>query len=169
MKNKTLRLLLSIVFLGSLLVTLAIIMRSRESLRNTLPLNQVWTFQADDRILATPIMIEDQIIFRTANNIYSISAVNGSLNWEIAARASDMTINVNDIGKPLVGNSKFLISEEQENSINIYSTKTGERIWSVEGQVNFINAPIEIVDNIMAVARHDGNLVVYDLSSHQKL
>lgn len=164
MKNKTTSLLLLIVLLGYS----SVIACSAESSNDNLPLNEVWTFQANDRILATPILINDQIIFRTADKIYSISALNGSLNWEIAARASTITINVNLIGKPIVGNSEFLVSEEQDNSIGIYSTKTGEKIWSVEGQINDINA-LEIVDDIMVVARHDGNLEVYDLASQQKL
>ena len=168
MKHKTVILLLSAVFLGSLIAIFAATTGSRESASNTLPLNEVWTFQTDDRILSTPIEIDDQIILRTADKIYSISAVNGSLNWEIPARASDITINVNHLGKPIVGNSKFLISEERDNSVGIYSTKTGEELWTVEGQLNFINA-LEIVDDVMIVARHDGNLVVYDLTSHQKL
>lgn len=168
MKNKIVRLLFPIVLLGCFVAILAALTRSAETSSDTLPLREVWTFQADDRILATPILIEDQIIFRTADKIYSVSAVNGSMNWEISARASDITINVNHIGKPLVGNSKFLISEEQENSISIYSTEIGEKIWIVPGQVNFINA-LEIVDDVMIVARHDGNLVVYDLTSHQNL
>jgi outer membrane protein assembly factor BamB len=113
-------------------------------------------------------LIGDQIIFRTADKIYSISAVNGGTNWEISARASDITINVNHLGKPIVGNSEFLVSEEQNNSIGIYSTNTGKKIWNVDGQVNFVYA-IEIVDEVMIVARHDGNLVVYDLTSHQEL
>lgn len=170
MKNKTIGLLLPIAFLTCLIVVLAVFTtRLREPSTNTLPLNVVWTFQADDRILVTPILIDDQIIFRTADKVYSISAVNGSINWEIAARASDIAINVNNTGKPLVGNSEFLVSEEKDNSIGVYSTKTGERIWAVEGQINSINAPPEVINNIMAIARHDGNLVIYDLISHQKL
>jgi outer membrane protein assembly factor BamB len=168
MKNKTIGLILPILFLGFFGAILVAITRSTESSNDRLPLNEVWAFQADDGILATPILIDDQIIFRTADKIYSISAMNGSMNWEAAARASDITINVNIIGKPILGNSRFLVSEEQDNSIGIYSTKIGEKLWTVAGQVNDINA-LEVVDNMMIVARHDGSLVVYDLISRQEL
>jgi outer membrane protein assembly factor BamB len=168
MKYKTVKLLLPIVCLGFFVAILVAFARSAKSSSDKLPLNEVWTFQADGRILATPILIDHQIIFRTADKIYSVNAINGGANWEITARASDITINVNLIGKPIVGNSKFLVSEEQNNSIGIYSTKTGEKIWTVEGQVNFINA-LEVVDDSMIVARHDGNLIVYDLTSYQNL
>jgi outer membrane protein assembly factor BamB len=171
MRNKTITVsvLFSIILLGSIVAIWLLIPRSAKSPNDTLSLDEVWTFQANSYILATPILIDDQLIFRTADKIYSINAVTGNTNWETTARASDITINVNYIGQPIVGNSKFLISEEKYNSIGIYSTKTGEKLWTVEGQENIINAPIEIVDNIMIVARHDGNLVVYDLSAHKKL
>lgn len=164
MKNKTIRLLLLTLLPGCLVVSFVIITRFRESPKNTLLLNEVWIFQAGERVISTPILIDDQIIFQTANKIYSINAVDGSAIWEIAARASDITM----LEKPLIGNSKLLVSEEQGNSIGIYSTKTGKKIWSVDGQLNFINA-LEIVDNVMIVARHDGDLVVYDLTSRKKL
>lgn len=168
MKNKPIGLLLPIVFLGAFLAVFMAMARSAGSSNDLLPLNEIWTFRADDRIIATPILIDDQIIFRTADKIYSISAVNGNLIWEATAKASDITINVNIIGKPIVGNSKFLLSEEQGNSIGIYSTKTGEKLWTVEEQINDINA-LEIVDDVMIVARHDSNLIIYDLTSHEKL
>jgi len=168
MKNKTIILLLAFVCLGFFVAILVALARSAESSSDKLPFDEVWTFQADDRILATPVLVDDQIIFRTADKIYSINALNGSVNWEIASRASSTTINVNLLGKPLVANSKFLLSEEQDNSIGTYSTKTGEKLWTVEGQINDINA-LELMDDVMIVARHDGNLVVYDLTSHEKL
>lgn len=169
MKNSTIKLLLPIVFVGCFLVVLVALVFSGESSSDTLPLKEVWTYQAVDRIIATPILIDDQVIFRTANTIYSISVANGSMNWEITSEASVTTINASFHGKPVVGNSEFLLSEEQNNSIGIYSTETGDRKWTVAGEVNFINTPIEIVDDIMIVARHDGNLVVYDLTAQQKL
>lgn len=166
MKNKTVGLLLPIAFLGYLItIFVAITTGARESSRNTSPLNEVWTFQADGRVLATPILIDDQIIFRTKHKIFSISAVDGSKYWEITASASNMMLNT----KPLVGNSKFLISEEQNDSISVYSTKSGERLWFIGHQPNSINTPVELVDDIMVVATHDGDLAVYDLTSQHEL
>ena len=149
----------------SALVALA---RSAETSRAKLPFDEVWTFQADDHILAMPILFDNQLLFRTADKIYSISALDGSLNWEIDSRASFTTISVNLLGTPLVANSKFLLAEEQDNSVSIYATKTGEKLWTVDGQINDINA-LELVDDVMIVARHDGDLVVYDLTSHEQL
>jgi outer membrane protein assembly factor BamB len=172
MKNKTTGLLLSIILLATfaaIFVAVKYFARSSNGKLPLLSLNEAWSFQADDPIVSTPILIDNQIIFRTADNIYSLNTIDGKMNWEIAARASEMTINMDFIRKPIVGNSKLVISEEQENSISIYATKTGEKIWTIEGQANMINAPLEIVDDIMVVTRHDGNLVVYDLTSRQKL
>lgn len=168
MKNNAIKLLLAIACIGFFVAIFVALARSAESSNDKLPFEEVWTFQSDDSILATPVLIDDQIIFRTADKIYSISALNGSVNWEIASRASSTTINVNLLGKPIIGNSKFLLSEEQDNGVGIYSTRTGKKLWTVEGQINDINA-LELVDNVMIVARHDGNLVVYNLTSHEKL
>ncbi len=168
MKTKPIKLLLLIIFLGSFAIVLVTTGRFTEQSGTGLPLQRVWTFKAGNPIVATPIQIGDQIIFRTVNKIYSIDSVDGSMNWEIAARASNITANVNLIKKPIVGNSNFLVSEEENNSISVYSTKTGGKIWGVSGQVNSING-IEIVGDVMIVATHDADLVVYDLTSRQKL
>jgi ABC-type arginine/histidine transport system permease subunit len=70
MKYKTVKLLLPIVCLGFFVAILVAFARSAKSSSDKLPLNEVWTFQADGRILATPILIDHQIIFRTADKIY---------------------------------------------------------------------------------------------------
>jgi hypothetical protein len=121
MKNKTTGLLLSIILLATfaaIFVAVKYFARSSNGKLPLLSLNEAWSFQADDPIVSTPILIDNQIIFRTADNIYSLNTIDGKMNWEIAARASEMTINMDFIRKPIVGNSKLVISEEQENSIS---------------------------------------------------
>jgi len=168
MKSKTITLLLAVILLGFSVAMWVVIPPSGELPNNILSLDDVWTFDADDRILVTPVLIDNQIIFRTAKKVYSISVVDGSISWEIDSRVSETIFRANLLEKPIVANSKFLLSEEQDNSVGIYSTKTGEKQWTVEGQRYFINA-LELVDDVMIIARHDGDLVVYDLASQQEL
>ena len=48
-----------------------------------------WTFQADNAIFASPVVVKDRLLFGDgAGNIYSLNRHDGSLDWKITVSSA---------------------------------------------------------------------------------
>jgi outer membrane protein assembly factor BamB len=127
-----------------------------------------WRVETDTPLIITPILIDDNLIIRTHDEIISLDNSSGKIYWETQSNAYSKLIDDYAIPRQLTGNSQYLIVGEASNSIGVYSTETGSSWWKFATDIDFINN-IQIIDNIMLIARHDHDLAAYDLDSKRKV
>lgn len=128
----------------------------------------VWRFETDAPIITTPILVNQDIVVRTDDQIIVLDKNSGKMRWQVQSDAYNKLVDDYAIPRQITGNSQYLIVGEESNSIGIYSMETGSSLWKVATDINFINS-IQIIDNIMLIARHDHDLAAYDLDSKRKI
>ena len=125
----------------------------------------MWIFEADGRVISTPVVKNSLVFIRTKDSIYALDGMSGKIIWQAKSRY-DYYLSV----APQTFEN-YLIVPEKYSRVGIFDIKTGQRIWqflsNYEGRkdANF-NSNVEeltCINNILYVARKNWKLSSYDL------
>jgi outer membrane protein assembly factor BamB len=134
-----------------------------------------WTFNADGRILSTPVISDSIAILRTPNRIVALDLIEKQKIWETESSIPS-GINTDDLTlSPLVANNWVVVSEKGSNLV-AYSILTGNRVWrsqpiqSEPSNLHFYQIEdYAINQNEVYVARSNWSLSAYALQNGELL
>jgi outer membrane protein assembly factor BamB len=91
------------------------------------PVNPVWVFKGNGRVVATPVVYDDRVFIRTMHAVYALDGASGQPLWYALSSAPAELSTA-----PLVTNC-CLIIPEIGSRISTYSIDTGEFLWRTAG------------------------------------
>jgi len=139
------------------------------------PTMPIWTYNADGRILSTPVISDSIAILRTPNRIIALDLNEKQVIWETESgiptgiHTGDLTLS------PLVDNNLVIVSEKGSNLV-AYSLLTGKRVWisqpiqSDPSNLHFYQIEDYVIhQNKVYVARSNWSLSAYALKNGELL
>ncbi len=133
---------------------------------NNFPQTVSWIFQADEKVITTPIKDGDFIFVRTSGAIYKLEGKNGNLIWKAASEAGTSAGGAYSILGPKI-NGKYLVVPETGSRVAVFSSDTGKLIWR-SLPPGYEQADIEAItinQEFLVVARWNWYLTAYDLTT----
>lgn len=139
--------------------------------QGVVPQTPIWTYEAEDRILSTPVLSDSLAIFRTMNMIIALDVQTSEKIWESESNAPS-GLSTGDLTIPPLISDNLVLVPEKGSTIAAYSLMTGERQW-VSQQIQNFRADTklhEIEDyadnqNKVYVARSSWSLSAYELQN----
>jgi len=133
------------------------------------PTKPVWVFEAEDRIVSTPVIEDSSIFLRSTNHLISIDPLSGKLLW---STGSDVPYNIHtgDLTIAPLVNGDLIVVPEKGSSLKAYSITTGKERWKTpEIGANLKNPGTASIESYaiggerLFVARFSWTLSAYDL------
>jgi outer membrane protein assembly factor BamB len=125
-----------------------------------------WVFQADEKVVTTPIKDGNFIFVRTSGAVYKLEGNSGTFVWKAASDAGDGTSGIFPSLEPKIS-GMYLVVPESGARVAVFSSDTGKLIWRSDPP-KYENTHIEsltINKEILFVARWDWYLTAYDLKT----
>jgi outer membrane protein assembly factor BamB len=141
------------------------------SARGDFPADPVWVYQADDRIVSTPVIQDSLVFLRTPKSIIALDPANGKQVWRVDSHIP-MQLNEGDLTIAPVVNEDYLVVAEEGSGLGVFSNRTGQLEWRTPGNKTFDKTPLigsieayAIAGDKLFVARNSTFLAAYDLNS----
>ena len=122
---------------------------------------KVWQFKAEHRILGTPDVKENVVVFGSADKkIYGLNAKNGKLLWVVEAKAPVLGAVTIENGVAYIGASDGVF-----RAINIH---TGELVWTYEQVKGYIETKPLVTADLVIFGAWDNTLYAINKTNGQE-
>lgn len=109
--------------------------------KDDFPANPVWVYEAEDRIVSTPVIQDSLVFLRTPKSIIALDPSNGEQVWRVDSHIP-MRLNEGDLTIAPVVNEDYLVVAEDGSGLGVFSTKTAQLEWRTPGIEASLQNPI---------------------------
>ncbi len=122
------------------------------------PTKPVWVFEAQERVVNTPVVQDGRVFVRTEKAIYALDAQDGTLIWRSDYPAKP------DVDFPQIALGDVLVVPGGKRSVVAYSPDNGKILWEDHIPQSIGQFPVEAITflgDLVYVARFNSSLVAY--------